>query len=219
MTGPPQAHHVAAGDGERLVFNGTERHLKMTGAESTGQLTVYESSYPERTAHPLHIHHDAIESFYILEGTCRFRVGDDFITASQGSFLSIPRGATHGFVTIGGPARRSCSSPHRRWRAIGRKWPPRWTRARSTRLGSTSSYGNITSRSSDRGPMGDLMRAYIERRWIDRDCTPVSTGTVPQVACDERPVGRRIVSSSGPSSRPSTVRSASSGSKYQAIDD
>jgi quercetin dioxygenase-like cupin family protein len=77
----------------------------MTGAESTGQLTVYESSYPERTAHPLHIHHDAIESFYILEGTCRFRVGDDFITASQGSFLFIPRGATHGFVTIGGPAR------------------------------------------------------------------------------------------------------------------
>ena len=55
--------------------------------------------------HPLHIHHDAIESFYVLEGTCRFYVGGEVITANQGSFVSIPRGVTHGFMPVGGGAR------------------------------------------------------------------------------------------------------------------
>ena len=98
LTGPLRAHHVADGQGERLTFEGTERHMKMTGADSSGQLTVYESWYLERKPHPLHIHHDAIESFYMLDGTCRFRVGDDIVTAGQGSFLSVPRGATHALL-------------------------------------------------------------------------------------------------------------------------
>jgi quercetin dioxygenase-like cupin family protein len=105
MTGLPRAHHMAAGEGERLRFNGTERHMKLAGADSARQLTVYESFYPERIGHPLHIHHDAIESFYMLEGGCKFLVGADTITATAGSFLSIPRGATHGLMPIGGPAR------------------------------------------------------------------------------------------------------------------
>ena len=55
-------------------------------------MTVYESSYPARMGHPLHIHHDASESFYMLEGTCKFLVGADTFTASEGSFLSVPVG-------------------------------------------------------------------------------------------------------------------------------
>jgi quercetin dioxygenase-like cupin family protein len=79
--------------------------MKLTGADSAGQLTVYESFYPPRIGHPLHIHHDAIESFYMLEGSCRFIVGADTFTASESSFLSVPRGATHGLIPIGGPGR------------------------------------------------------------------------------------------------------------------
>jgi quercetin dioxygenase-like cupin family protein len=105
MTGTARAHHVAPGEGDRLTFNGTERRMKLTGADPAGQLTVYESFYPERMGHPLHIHHDAIESFYMLEGSCKFLVGADTFTASEGSFLSIPCGATHGLMPIGGPAR------------------------------------------------------------------------------------------------------------------
>jgi quercetin dioxygenase-like cupin family protein len=74
MNGTARAHHVAPGEGDRLTFNGTERRMKLTGADSAGQLTVYESFYPERMGHPLHIHHDAIESFYMLEGSCKFLV-------------------------------------------------------------------------------------------------------------------------------------------------
>ena len=98
MTEPLRALFVAPGEGDRLVFNGTERRMKATAKDTQGHLTAFESSYPVGVPHPLHIHHDAIESFYVLEGTCRFYVGGEVVTATQGAFVSIPRGVTHGFV-------------------------------------------------------------------------------------------------------------------------
>jgi quercetin dioxygenase-like cupin family protein len=105
MTEPLRALFVAPGEGNRLVFNGTERRMKATAKDTQGHLTAFESSYPVGVPHPLHIHHDAIESFYVLEGTCRFYVGGEVITATQGAFVSIPRGVTHGFMPVGGGAR------------------------------------------------------------------------------------------------------------------
>jgi quercetin dioxygenase-like cupin family protein len=105
VTGSPRGHFVAAGEGERLTFEGTDRRIKLSGAMSEGQLTVYESAYAAGVGHPLHIHHDASESFHLLEGACRFRVGDELIVAHPGSFLCVPRGSTHGLVPLGGPAR------------------------------------------------------------------------------------------------------------------
>ena len=105
MTGSNHAHHVAAGQGDRLTFQGTDRRMKLASADSEGHLTVYESTYPGGVGHPLHIHHDASESFFMLEGTCRFRAGDEVLTATAGSFVSIPRGVTHGLLPVGGQAR------------------------------------------------------------------------------------------------------------------
>ena len=51
------------------MFQGTDRHMKLTGQESAGQLTVYESTCPGGVGHPMHIHHDASESFFLLEGS------------------------------------------------------------------------------------------------------------------------------------------------------
>jgi quercetin dioxygenase-like cupin family protein len=61
-------------------------------------LTVFVSAYPDGVPHPLHIHHDAIESFFIIEGAARFYVGGVVVDAEQGAFVSVPRGAVHGFV-------------------------------------------------------------------------------------------------------------------------
>jgi quercetin dioxygenase-like cupin family protein len=105
MTVPSRGLFVAPGEGARFLFNGTERQMKATAKDTQGHLTAFESSYPAGVPHPLHIHHDAIESFYMLEGTCRILVGDEVVTATQGAFVSVPRGVTHGFVPIGGAAR------------------------------------------------------------------------------------------------------------------
>jgi quercetin dioxygenase-like cupin family protein len=105
MTVPTRGLFVAPGEGARFVFDGTERQMKATGNDTQGHLTAFESSYPAGVPHPLHIHHDAIESFYMLEGTCRLLVGDEVVTAPRGAFVSVPRGVPHGLVPIGGPAR------------------------------------------------------------------------------------------------------------------
>ena len=98
MTGPLHAVHVRDGEGALLEFSGTSRWMKVTSAETEGHLTAFVSAYPDAVPHPLHIHHDSIESFYLLDGAARFYVDGDVIEARQGDFLSVPRGAVHGFV-------------------------------------------------------------------------------------------------------------------------
>ena len=50
MTTPVHANYVRAGQGEQFVFHGTERRMKLTGADSNGLITVYESTYPAERA-------------------------------------------------------------------------------------------------------------------------------------------------------------------------
>lgn len=88
----------------RARVQGDRSSHEAVGSPFGGLLTVYESSYPEGVPHPLRIHHDAAESFYLLEGCCRFQVGDAIIDADAGAFVSIP-GVTHGLVPVGGRAR------------------------------------------------------------------------------------------------------------------
>jgi quercetin dioxygenase-like cupin family protein len=98
VTEPWRGVHVPADEGELLVFNGTHRRLKVTARQTEGHLTAFVSAYPDGVPHPLHIHHDAIESFFIIEGAARFYVDGVVVDAEQGAFPSVPRGAVHGFV-------------------------------------------------------------------------------------------------------------------------
>ena len=98
MTGPLPAVHVRDGQGDLFEFNGTSRRMKVSGSETEGHLTAFVSTYPDDVPHPLHVHHDSIETFFLLDGAARFFVGDDVIEAQKGDFVSVPRGAVHGFV-------------------------------------------------------------------------------------------------------------------------
>jgi hypothetical protein len=55
----------------------------------------------ERCAHgiraPMHVHDDADEMFYVLEGNLTFFVGDQHIEAAPGAFVYLPRFVHHGF--------------------------------------------------------------------------------------------------------------------------
>ena len=78
--------HVAGpGDGEKAVGEHTE-----------GRFSLLEGGFPERSAGPpAHVHHDCDEGFYVVEGELTVRVDDETITAPAGSFVLVPRGATH----------------------------------------------------------------------------------------------------------------------------
>jgi mannose-6-phosphate isomerase-like protein (cupin superfamily) len=55
---------------------------------------------------PPHIHRREDETFYVLEGTCTFRLGDERITAGPGDFINVPRGMVHCFHNDGTEATR-----------------------------------------------------------------------------------------------------------------
>ena len=70
----------------------------LAGAKQTNNLfsliyiEVHKGNEP-----PAHIHQWEDESYYILEGSIRFWVGDEVIDAKSGDFIHLPRGVAHKF--------------------------------------------------------------------------------------------------------------------------
>jgi mannose-6-phosphate isomerase-like protein (cupin superfamily) len=50
---------------------------------------------PPRYIAPLHVHHSDDEAWYVLEGTLRFRLGDEEVEASAGGAVIATRGTAH----------------------------------------------------------------------------------------------------------------------------
>jgi quercetin dioxygenase-like cupin family protein len=71
--------------------------VKATDEETAGSFSLLEADEPAGFGPPLHIHRDAAEAFYVLEGEyIIFIEGRDF-PCPAGSFIFIPAGIRHGF--------------------------------------------------------------------------------------------------------------------------
>ena len=95
------------GKGETLV-NPVGGHVvfKARGSETGGTMTVLETVVTPGDGPPLHVHVQADEAVYVLEGEIDFRVGDDVYENRPGSFVFIPRGTPHTFQNVGSGAAR-----------------------------------------------------------------------------------------------------------------
>jgi quercetin dioxygenase-like cupin family protein len=93
----PYANH--RDEGEKLSFFGSLTWIKATSEQTGGALGLIEHIVPPGASSPWHVHHNADESFYILEGEIRFIVGEEHqrITAGAGTFVFGPRNIPHGF--------------------------------------------------------------------------------------------------------------------------
>lgn len=90
---------LAARDGEHLFYDGGLLTFKATGAQTDGALLLFGVGMPQGKATPLHVHPDADETFYVIEGEVRIHIeGTDDRTVSTGSVVSIPRGTPHAFA-------------------------------------------------------------------------------------------------------------------------
>jgi quercetin dioxygenase-like cupin family protein len=78
------------GPGDRYTF-------LVTGAESGGAYFAMEAWVPPGGGPPPHIHTREDETFYLLEGSMEFLLGEDRIMAGPGDFVNIPRGMVHCF--------------------------------------------------------------------------------------------------------------------------
>ena len=93
----PRMLHRPADAGDVYVGPGDLYRFLVTGAETGGAYFAMEAYVPPGGGPPPHVHTREDETFYVLEGTCEFLLGDRRITAGPGDFVSVPRGEVHCF--------------------------------------------------------------------------------------------------------------------------
>ena len=74
--------------------------IKTTAQQTEGRLLQLLVIDGRGAAPPMHIHHDADETFYVIEGELTVFVGDDEIKAGPGDFVLAPKGLPHSFLVI-----------------------------------------------------------------------------------------------------------------------
>jgi quercetin dioxygenase-like cupin family protein len=106
ITSAPSTYKLSAGEGLADLWWKTGRvAVKATGDQTGGRLSQVEIDDPLGTAPPLHIHHDADETFSVLEGTVTVFAGDEQIELGPGDYGFVPRGAAHAYLVTSERAR------------------------------------------------------------------------------------------------------------------
>jgi quercetin dioxygenase-like cupin family protein len=72
--------------------------IKTTAEQTRGALIQMLVGESRGAATPLHVHHDADETFYVIDGELTVFVGEERIDARSGDFVLGPRGVPHAFV-------------------------------------------------------------------------------------------------------------------------
>jgi quercetin dioxygenase-like cupin family protein len=79
---------------------------KARAAQTRGSLTAFENEIAPGDGPPLHVHDREGESWFVIAGDLRFRLGDELHDAPAGTFVHVPAGTPHCFQNVGdAPAR------------------------------------------------------------------------------------------------------------------
>ncbi len=92
-----EARILRPGEGRAIDLGGFAMSVKAAGDLTRGAFSLLEAAEPAGFGPPLHIHHDAAEAFYVLEGEYRIFLGEQEFACPAGSFIFIPAGMAHGF--------------------------------------------------------------------------------------------------------------------------
>lgn len=87
--------HVPAGSARTYLLSGDVFRFLVTSEESGGSYCTMEVTLPPGSGPDPHLHPDAEEQFYVLEGKLTFRVGDEVFEVGTGDLIHIPRGTMH----------------------------------------------------------------------------------------------------------------------------
>lgn len=85
------------GAGRSLELGAFRMYVKASAEETAGQFSLLEAAEPAGFGPPLHIHQDAAEAFYVLEGEYIVFIEGRESRCPAGSFIFIPAGIPHGF--------------------------------------------------------------------------------------------------------------------------
>ena len=97
---------LAPGEGRSIDLGAFGMTVKADSDETNGVFSLLEAEEPPGFGPPLHIHHDAAEAFYVLEGEYVMFLDDREVSCPAGSFIFIPAGTRHGFRVGPVPSRK-----------------------------------------------------------------------------------------------------------------
>lgn len=101
-----EAFVLAPGEGRAVELGSFGMTVKATAEDTQGAFSLLEAVEPPGFGPPLHIHHDAAEAFYVLDGEYVMFLEDREVTCPAGSFIYIPAGMRHGFRVGNAPSRK-----------------------------------------------------------------------------------------------------------------
>jgi mannose-6-phosphate isomerase-like protein (cupin superfamily) len=92
-----EAFVLAPGEGRSIDLGAFGMTVKASADETNRVFSLLEADEPPGFGPPLHIHHDAAEAFYVLEGEYIMFLDEREVPCPAGSFIFIPAGMRHGF--------------------------------------------------------------------------------------------------------------------------
>ncbi len=98
---------MSSTDPDSLWFMSGHVGIRLSKAANTDGLSIVEHLLPGGFGPPLHVHRTEDETFYILEGEFRFKLGTETRRAGPGDTLHLPQGIPHGFKVVS-PAGGRC---------------------------------------------------------------------------------------------------------------
>ena len=96
---------IKAGEGRihgHIKMKGVNSNIidvKVSGRDNDGGLAIFEqTSISQGKGTPMHLHHFQDETFYVLEGSYYFQVGDEKLTLNAGDCVFLPRKIPHAWT-------------------------------------------------------------------------------------------------------------------------
>ncbi len=75
--------------------------VKVSGSDTNGDLAIFEqTSLSQGKGTPLHIHNAQDEIFYVVEGSYKFKVGDEKYDLTTGDSIFLPRQVAHAWTQV-----------------------------------------------------------------------------------------------------------------------
>ena len=101
-----QAFVLRPGEGRSIDLGGFAMTVKAAATDTAQAFSLLEAAEPPGFGPPMHIHHDAAEAFYVVDGEYIFFLPDGEARCPAGSFVFIPAGVEHGFRVGDVPSRK-----------------------------------------------------------------------------------------------------------------
>ncbi len=103
-----EAFIVVPGEGRRLDLGNFEAVVLASSAQTSGEFALLQTqNEPPEFGPPLHLHRDAAEAFFVLEGEYLMFLDDQQTLCPPGTFVYVPRATPHTFkVVSAGPGKK-----------------------------------------------------------------------------------------------------------------